>query len=168
MHIYLMRHGQAVTPSENPQRPLSIEGEKQVKSVAQFLKGKELIVIGEIWHSTKLRAKQTAEIFSKELKLAAPSKQISSIEPDDEASRMVEDLAKIIHPVLIVGHMPYLGLLMSLLVSGRPGTNAFQFEEAAIACLTLNSGRGGPSPQGKIWALQWKVSPSLIQTQSMI
>ena len=168
MHIYLMRHGQAVTPSENPQRPLSVEGEKQVKSVAQFLKGKEPIAIGEIWHSAKLRAKQTAEIFSKELKLAVPSKQISGMEPDDDISLMVEDLAKIIHPVLIVGHMPYLGLLTSLFVSGRAGTRAFQFEESAVACLALNSGYGGSGPQGESWALRWMVNPSLIQTQSKI
>ena len=161
MRIYLMRHGQAVLPDENPQRPLSVEGEKQVKSVAQFLKGKEPIAIGEIWHSAKLRAKQTAEIFSKELKLAAPSKQISGIEPDDDVSLMVGELAKRIHPVLIVGHMPYLGLLASLLVSGRAATKAFQFEESAIACLALNSVRGGTGPQDKSWALQWMVSPNL-------
>ena len=161
-----MRHGQAVTPSGNPSRPLSVEGEKQVKSVAQFLKDKNPIVIGEIWHSTKLRAKQTAEIFSIELNSAVPLKQISGIEPDDDASTMVEDLAKRNHPVLIVGHMPYLGLLTSLLVSGRAGTNAFRFEEAAFACLTLNSVRGETGPQGKYWALQWMVSPNLIQARS--
>lgn len=162
MHIYLVRHGQAVPPGEDPQRPLSSEGEKQVKSIAQFMKRKELIVVNEIWHSTKLRSKQTAEILAEELKLKVPLEEISGIEPDDDVSKMVKGLAERTGSVMIVGHMPYLGLLTSLLISGRAGSGAFQFDESSVACLVLNPGRTGEGPQGKTWALKWMISPNLI------
>ena len=72
MHVYLVRHAKALSPDEDPKRPLSAEGREQAKSVARFLKRQQLVLVNEVWHSTKLRAKQTAEIFVKELALTVP------------------------------------------------------------------------------------------------
>ena len=38
MELYLMRHGQAVTGSENPEQPLSREGVAQIQDSAAAMK----------------------------------------------------------------------------------------------------------------------------------
>ncbi|RLD16037.1 MAG: phosphohistidine phosphatase SixA, partial [Caldiserica bacterium] len=62
MRIYLVQHAEAKPKEEDPERPLTEKGVLNAKKVAEFLKGK--IKPSCIYHSDKLRAKQTAKIFS--------------------------------------------------------------------------------------------------------
>jgi uncharacterized phosphatase len=70
MNIYFVRHGQSVGNLkgrlQGPKVPLSATGKMQAKAIAKRLKG---IDIDIIYASPFLRAKQTAEIIAKELKL---------------------------------------------------------------------------------------------------
>lgn len=71
MNVYFVRHGQSVGNLKNihqgPDVPLSPNGKKQAKTIAKRLKE---IPIDIIYASPFTRAKQTAEIISKELGLA--------------------------------------------------------------------------------------------------
>jgi hypothetical protein len=60
--LFLVHHGDAVGPGIEPSRPLSPEGREAVKRLAEgaAARGTKPAVI---WHSGKLRAKQTAEAF---------------------------------------------------------------------------------------------------------
>ena len=62
MRLFLVHHGDAVGPEVDPRRPLSPAGRDAVERLAAAAasKGAEPSVV---WHSGKLRAKQTAEIF---------------------------------------------------------------------------------------------------------
>ena len=62
MRLYLVHHGEAVPPGVDPQRPLSEGGSASVEQVAEkaAMQGAKPAVV---WHSGKLRARQTAEAF---------------------------------------------------------------------------------------------------------
>jgi phosphohistidine phosphatase len=64
MLIYLVRHGNAVPEQTDPACPLSEIGRAEVEATAKELLA-EGAKIDEVWHSGKLRAKQTAEILAK-------------------------------------------------------------------------------------------------------
>ncbi|HBT41126.1 MAG TPA: phosphohistidine phosphatase SixA, partial [Rhodospirillaceae bacterium] len=59
MRLYLVRHGLALTKDENPDRPLSAQGQKDVKRMASFL-GRAGVRMPRVIHSEILRAQQTA------------------------------------------------------------------------------------------------------------
>ncbi|MBI4430945.1 MAG: phosphohistidine phosphatase SixA [Candidatus Omnitrophica bacterium] len=163
MQIYLMRHGEAFSPSEDSKRPLMEEGKRQVALVSRFLKDHSSVSVNEVWHSTKLRARQTAEIFAKEFGLTVPVEEVGNLEPDDNPELIMEDLASLTQSILIVGHMPHLSYLTSLLVFGRADAGSFEFELASVAALSFEPGRGNPISSGKSWSLQWMLGPALLE-----
>jgi hypothetical protein len=58
-HIFLVQHGEAVTKEENPDRPLTESGRQTVEQVADWA-ARVGLPVGQIRHSGKLRAQQTA------------------------------------------------------------------------------------------------------------
>jgi len=62
MRLYLVQHGEAKREEEDPSRPLTENGRREVEIVAKFL-SEAGIKIDKILHSGKLRAAQTAEIL---------------------------------------------------------------------------------------------------------
>ncbi|MCW3975868.1 MAG: histidine phosphatase family protein, partial [Candidatus Bathyarchaeota archaeon] len=60
MKLYLVQHAGAKKEEEDPVRPLSEKGWRDIDKILNFLKGKG-IGVSKIFHSEKLRAKQTAE-----------------------------------------------------------------------------------------------------------
>ena len=71
MRLYLVRHGDALSDSEDPKRPLSETGIEEAKKTGEFLKkaGEKPL---KIIHSTKLRAKQTGEIIAEVFRETGP------------------------------------------------------------------------------------------------
>ncbi len=155
MHIYLIRHAEALPDREDKKRPLSQRGKEEARLVSNFLKKQSPAMAGEVWHSTRLRAKQTAEIFIKELAWNVPVKEITGLEPDDDIAEVVDRLNKAQTSIMIVGHMPFLGHLASSLV-GRGSSNMFNFEPSAVLSLSHVLDRGG-------WVVQWMIGPSVIE-----
>jgi len=124
MEIYLVRHGLAKSKSEDASRPLADEGIKIVKQMANALK---LINpnITEIYHSQKLRAQQTAEIFYKILlgtvdTIRLIPDETSVDEPDVWIDVWMKKLEKIEKNIMIVGHIPHLILLAGKVLTGKP------------------------------------------------
>jgi phosphohistidine phosphatase len=64
MRVILVHHADAVGPEVDPQRPLSSLGQQQAQAVANQLKARGSAP-SAIWHSGKLRARQTAEVVSR-------------------------------------------------------------------------------------------------------
>ena len=129
MIVYLVRHGEAVPEDADPKRPLSAKGRNEVEGTARELKD-EGAKVDEIWHSEKLRAKQTAQIIARDLGVSRVIEK-TGLKPDDpvepiaemlrEASRVTPDAQRnSLHPrpthnVLIVGHLPFIPKLVQLL-----------------------------------------------------
>jgi phosphohistidine phosphatase len=64
MKLYLVQHAEAKTEKEDPLRPLSEKGLKDLEKVSSFLEDRS-IKVTRILHSGKQRARETAEKLSK-------------------------------------------------------------------------------------------------------
>ena len=64
MRLYLVQHAKAASKEVNPERPLTEEGLRDIKKVAEFVKPLNLCV-DYLWHSGKKRTVQTVEVVKK-------------------------------------------------------------------------------------------------------
>jgi len=110
--IILVRHGEALSPEIDPRKSLSKEGKKSALESAKALFGKENPL--EIWHSDKLRAKQTAEIFGQTLDVRLVQKPF--LAPNDDPQGALDEINTFEGSLMIVSHLPFLSNLTSLLL----------------------------------------------------
>ncbi len=117
MRVLLVHHADAVGPGADSRRPLSILGRDQAEELAGIVAGLEFRPAA-IWHSGKLRSRQTAEAF---LQICAPFaefKMIRGLQPEDPPEWLRDELAAEERDVLVVGHMPHIAALTDLLSGG--------------------------------------------------
>lgn len=151
MEIYLVQHGEAKPEQEDPARPLTNQGRKEVERIARWL-SRTGLKITEIRHSPKLRAKQTAEIFAKELGTARIS-EMQGVAPNDDPKAAADWLNSIAEPVMLVGHLPHLGRLASLLLTGSPDADMIEFRMGGAVCLSKEDGK---------WRVRWILRPEIV------
>ena len=133
MLIYLLRHGDAAqNPSlQDSERPLTELGRRQAEIVARFLQRFDT-TIAAIFCSPLKRAQQMAEPTRKLLKV----QQFVLSEylvPGSASPQLIEQMnVNTFESVLLVGHEPYLGEFLSLLVAG--GTDLkLEFRKSSLA-----------------------------------
>ena len=68
MTLLLIHHAQAASPYEDPQRPLTEAGHEHARRLAELVKARGFVP-SMIWHSGKLRGRQTGHAF---LEVCAP------------------------------------------------------------------------------------------------
>jgi phosphohistidine phosphatase len=85
--IYLVPHAVAVGPEEDPQRPLSVAGRTNADRLA-LLAAERGVKPAVIWHSGKLRARQTAEAFWRACNPLAEFVAIGGLRPEDAPERI--------------------------------------------------------------------------------
>jgi phosphohistidine phosphatase len=114
MRIFLIQHGDAIPETEDQSRPLSEKGIAQIKKTAGFLK--QLHHRPDIiWHSDKKRSRDSAEIISEALG-HVPMEFRVSMNPNDSIDDIKRDLINSEKSIMIVGHMPFIGKLISHLL----------------------------------------------------
>jgi phosphohistidine phosphatase len=119
MQICLVHHADAVGPAIDPQRPLSARGLAQAEWVADQIAATG-IVPAAVWHSGKLRARQTAQAVWRTVNPLAEFRMIRGLLPDDPPAIVRDALYGETRDLLLVGHMPNLPALLALLLA-RPG-----------------------------------------------
>ena len=155
--MYLARHGEPTSEAENPQRPLSARGRAEVRRVGAAAARLGLRPI-EIRHSGKCRAAQTAEIFAEALGLRAAVVTARGLAPNDDVEPVAAALAAVTQPVMLVGHLPFLSRLASLLLVGDPERPLVQFPMGGIVCLAREAPVSGGTP---VWKLVWALTPAM-------
>ncbi len=154
MGLYLVQHGEAASETVDPSRPLTGKGMADVLKVAGFLKGK--INADIIWHSTKLRARETAGIFAEALLPKNGLSEKQGLAPNDPVHGIKEIILKEMPKhLMIVSHLPFLAKLASLLLADSENNNLVTFRQAGVVCLEQTD-------QGN-WAVAWIVIPELIE-----
>ncbi len=148
MDFYIVRHGKAKSGPEDPRRPLSDQGRIEVEKVARTAAAIE-IWITEILHSGKLRAKQTAEILAQSLSPRRGVREINGLSPEDDPLVARAELEAAQEPLMLVGHLPHVSRLVSMLVVGDPENEIIEFPPAAMACL---------SRERRAWELKWTLT----------
>lgn len=161
MELYLVRHGEAVREDEDPRRPLSEAGKETVSRLGTFLGRGRAVSVGEVRHSGKLRARQTAEIITKSCGIAAPLRATPDLEPLADVSGLVVELERVEENLMLVGHLPHLSRLASALIRAAPDLEAFDFEAGAILCLRAVTGGAG-SGRARGWVVAWMLAPRLL------
>lgn len=119
MELWLVRHGEAVSASVDPARPLSANGIRAVSAAASALSGR-LGRLDLAASSGKLRARQTAEILC--AAAGYPSDRLEetqALSPDAAPERFLAFLEehKGKENILCVGHLPSIALIASSLLS---------------------------------------------------
>ena len=153
MKVYLVRHGEAVSSGVDPQRPLSEQGRADIRKVASYIKPMK-ISVGHIRHSGKLRAAQTAEILAESVMVEKDCSAHRNLNPNDDVTTIADELNARNTDLMIVGHLPFMTYLASLLVSGRETANVAAFDAGSIACLDC-------SDPGR-WQIEWMITPKLL------
>jgi len=148
MRLALVHHADAVGPGVDPQRPLSSIGLEQADTLATRTKAAEFSP-AVIWHSGKLRARQTGEAFLRICSPFAEFRMVRGLRPDDPPEILRDSLRAESTDLLVVGHMPHLASLLQLLVP-----DAAQFPLHGLVLLETSDGvlwkevwrSEGPSP----------------------
>ncbi len=149
MNLYLMRHGLAVergTPGydSDGERPLTSKGERKVRRVAEALVKME-VSFDAILSSPLVRAQQTADVLSEEMKARQKVQLTEHLAPGGSVRELVnllQDLSGSPQAILLVGHEPDLGQLAAFLLAGGDGITIV-FKKGGIAKLSIESLRAG-------------------------
>lgn len=115
---------------------------------ALALKAKERgVAPAAIWHSGKLRAKQTAESFWRACNPLAEFTAVPGLQPSDHPQRIRDRIIGESRDIMLVGHMPSLPKLLHLLLHGNAEAMA-GFPQHGIVALEA---------QGKGWMERWRM-----------
>lgn len=150
MKLYLVQHGEATSKETDPNRPLIKKGKEDVSRMAKFLKKKGIRVIAT-WHSGKLRAIQTAQILGEAVSVEIIKQE--GLAPNDPVDKWLEELNTRVKDVIIVGHLPFLQRLASLLLVGDESSQIIAFRPGGVVCLEREEEK---------WSLVWIVPPELV------
>ena len=152
MRLYLVQHGDALEKTENPDRPLSASGRAAVEAVGRMLRNAG-ITVPAVGHSGKTRAQQTAELLAEALGATEPLQERKDLSPNDPVEIVRKSLRYAETDLMLVGHMPFMGKLASLLVTGDEYADVLAFQKGGVACLERQD--------DVRWRLAWMVVPEL-------
>ena len=159
MRAYLVQHGKAKSADEDPNRGLTEEGREEVTQIAEFLAGLR-ISVSLIQHSGKARAEETAHILASSIRATAGPSHTDGLDPNDDPSLAANFLKVYTDDILIVGHLPHMERLTSLLLTGNLDRRPVQFKNGGVLCLEKN-GDG-------TWTVLWAVIPELLHSWSRL
>ena len=153
MKLYLVQHAKAASKEMDPQRPLTEEGQRDVQKVAAFIKPLKLWV-DYLWHSGKRRDAETAELLAEVIEIKEATIAHDGLGPNDDVTALRDELASVQQDIMIVGHLPFLSKLVSLLLAGSESANTVAFKNGGIVCLNR--------AETNQWQIDWIVTPELI------
>ncbi len=151
MKLYMVQHAEPTSKLEDPARPLSSNGRRTIRKIARYARRHLQIQVDQVVHSGKLRAQQTAETLATHLLPANGVKADMNLEPLADPRILKERLAEATKPIMLVGHLPHLSKLASLLLVGNEDKEVLAFRMAGIACLECD--------QQRHWSIQWVITP---------
>ncbi len=152
MRLYLVQHAEAKLEEEDPERRLNEEGIRNVERVAAALRPLGLDV-EVIWHSGKARARQTAELVAPALGGRPEIFQRDGLAPKDPVAPVRAVIEQSAGDLMVVGHLPFLGKLAALLLTGDEAREIVAFRFACVVCLDRQA-------DGR-WKIVWMLVPEL-------
>jgi phosphohistidine phosphatase len=153
--IFLMQHGEAASEAENPDRPLTDAGRAAVQRVAARAEAAG-VHVGPCVHSGKLRAEQTARLLVTHLGADVSVESRAGLSPNDPVAPVAEWVRQMTqHRALaLVGHLPFLDRLASLLVAGDEDAQVVSFRMGGLVKLEPKADRDG-------FSVAWVLTPDL-------
>ena len=162
MDCVLLRHGIAVEREEwegkDVDRPLTEKGKQRVREIAAGLNWLE-VQPTHVLSSPLIRAIETAKIAHSSLRVRSAVQIVDELLPDAPPDRLLA----ILHDlplescVICIGHEPQLGMVASVMLSGKPST-AFPFKKAGACLIELSI----PAKPGR-GVLRWWLTPGQLR-----
>jgi phosphohistidine phosphatase len=149
VHLYLVHHGEAVGADVDARRPLSPGGQSSVEQLARAASARG-VRPAVVWHSGKLRARQTAETFWRECNALAAFSATRDLQPGDSPAWMRDRLRHEPRDILIAGHFPHLPRLLALLLD-EPAASPGAFPPHGIVALET-------ADEGHTWRELWRMT----------
>lgn len=148
MILYLVRHGEAKSLAEGVEPSLTERGTEAVVWISDWALKNEVRPV-QIRHSGKLRAEQTAQILAERLRPSGGVVTVSGLSPNDDVKPLVKIVTQEEQALMLVGHLPFMGRLVSQLLVDDPEKELVRFQTASMACLLRDE---------DLWTLRWFVS----------
>lgn len=145
-----MQHGEALAEEVHPDRPLTDRGREEVERVARAAASRG-VAVSAVLHSGKRRAAETAAILASHLAAGIEPEKIPGLAPKDDPRAAAEAVASREGPIALVGHMPHMSRLASLLVVGEPDREIVAFRQGGLVKLTRETE----------WRVAWILVPEL-------
>ena len=152
MKLLLVHHGDAVGPDLDPRRPLSPWGRTAVQRLAAEAASRG-VKPAVVWHSGKLRAKETAEAYWRACNPFAEFSATRDLQPDDPPEWIRDRLRGESRDLLIAGHYPHMPRLLHLLV------NAEHFPINGAVALRSDD-------DGETFSEEWRLDPRADPTRA--
>ena len=153
MNLYLVRHAEARLGGSDAERGLTEKGLADIEKTARFAAGAGVKAV-RILHSGKTRAKETAEVMGRHLRPAGGVHAADMLSPSDDPWVWATRVADMEEDLMLVGHMPYMECLVSLLVAGETDARVVDFGTASIVFLRREEG---------VWSIGWMVTPEALR-----
>jgi len=154
MKLYLVQHGEAKTKDQDPDRPLTEKGREDSEKTACFASEQAHVSVETVFHSDKTRSKETAEIMAAYLFPPKGILQNEDLSPNDDPRIWAGRLLQEQDDLMIVGHLPYLSKLSSLLLTESDEQVSIGFKNSGIVCLQKEDNSN--------WLLNWIVTPEIL------
>ncbi len=153
MLLYLVQHAEAKREEEDPSRGLTDKGLQDITKVALHAQ-KLNVTITKIFHSGKTRALQTAQVLAEHVKPNKGITEIDGLAPMDDPEIWKGRITQVNEDIALVGHLPHLGRLSSLLLCGDKERNIIDFKMGGLVCLKrFEDGH---------WSVEWMITPEVI------
>ena len=154
MFAYLVQHGEPLPKEVNPDRPLSENGKSDVLNIASFVTENMSVKVGAIYHSTKTRAKETAEILDEYFEPPKGIAAVDNLDPLAHPAIWADRLNSSAENIMLAGHLPHLSRLTSLLVAGDETLSTVTFQMGGMVCLEKTDDGS--------WSVAWMIIPQML------
>jgi phosphohistidine phosphatase len=163
MKLYILRHGEAAEHGDprylnDADRPLTPKGIQRTKALAHALRQMD-ITFDVIFSSPLVRARETAEIVERGLRLHGRLELTEHLAPSGDVEKLAHQLNKVRpapESVLLVGHEPYLSSLISLLCTGGSHLS-LTLKKGGLCRMEVETVRAA-----RCASLEWLLAPRLI------
>jgi len=160
LEVYLIRHGLAAERGkewpDDSKRPLTPEGLASLRKEARALSKLE-ITFDQIIASPLVRTRQTADVFSEELKGHPEIALSDALAPAGTPAAVIQEITKHVRKarLALVGHEPNLGELAGELIGARA---PLEFKKGGICRIDFEV-----LPPKGTGRLRWFVTPKMLR-----
>ena len=144
MTLLLIHHAEAVSPAVDPQRPLTERGYQHATRMAELTRDHGAKPAA-IWHSGKLRSRETGHAFLSVCAPFAKFQMVRGLGPDDPPGIIQAAIQRESADLALVGHWPSLPALLQLLSPSSP-----PMPQHGVVALTT-------SDDGVTWSEIWRL-----------